>query len=313
MEYFYSFNKYLKDLFGCRVQRIPLNANFTCPNRLDGKPGCIYCYQGSSYKEKSLDLKEQLEKGILFAKKKYKAKKFLAYFQAYTNTFDKVENLKKKYDVIKLFPDIVGLIIGTRPDCINEEILKLINSYTDDYLVWIEYGLQSPHFETLKWMNRGHYFSDFLKALFLTKLKFPKIKVCTHVILGFPGENKEKMLETAKILSNLPIDGIKIHPLHILKGTPLAKIYEEKKFPILSLEEYADIVTDFISYLPQNVVIQRVTGEAPEDLLIAPKWCSFKEKMKVINTINDFFKKKNLYQGKNYSGTKHLFDNIKIS
>ncbi len=305
-EYYYSFNKYLKDIFGERVQRIPVDAGFTCPNRLNGQKGCIYCYQGSSYKEK-LPLEKQIEKGIEFAKKRYKAKKFLVYFQSYTNTFDTIENLKRKYDLIKKYPEVVGIIIGTRPDCVNEDILNLINSYTDNYLVWIEYGLQSPHFKTLKWINRGHYFSDFLKALFLTKNKFPKINVCTHIILGFPTETKEEMLETAKILSTLPIDGIKIHPLHILKDTPLAEIYKKEKFPLFSLEEYADLVTDFIAYLPKNIVIQRVTGEAPEDILIAPSWCSFKEKMKVLNTIKKTFEKKGLYQGKYLESSENAF------
>jgi radical SAM protein (TIGR01212 family) len=197
---------------------------------------------------------------------------------------------------IRKFPEVVGLIIGTRPDCVPKETLELINSYTDDYLVWIEYGLESSHFKSLRWMNRGHGVSDFIDAVLRTR-KFPKIKICAHVILGLPTEDREDMLETADFLSSLGIDGVKIHPLHVMKETELERIYSEKPFRLLTEEEYADLVVDFIERLPEKTVVQRITGEAPQELLIAPSWCSHREKHRVIDLIRKRFVERDTRQG----------------
>ena len=299
MRYF-SFSEYLKTIFKEKVFRVTVDAGFTCPNRdgTKGKGGCIYCYSGSEYnKEKrELSVKEQISQGIERVKRRYGAEKFLVYFQAFTNTYGPVDKLKTIYDSVKEFKEVVGIIIGTRPDAVPDEVLELINSYTKDYLVWIEYGLESSHFKSLKWMNRGHGVSDFVDAVLRTR-KFPRINICAHTILGLPTEDYDDMMETARFLAAFEIDGVKIHPLHIIKNTPLERIYKEKPFKLLELEEYVDLVVDFIERLPPKTVIQRVTGEAPEELLIAPKWCSHREKNRVIQMIRKRFEERDTYQG----------------
>lgn len=300
MDRYYSYSKYLRNLFNERVHRVAVDAGFTCPNRdgSKGRGGCIYCYSGSDYNyARRTKVEEQIAKGIERVRRRYKAKKFLVYFQAYTNTYAPTETLKSVYDEIKNFPEVVGLIIGTRPDCVPDETLELINSYTDNYLVWIEYGLESSHFKSLRWMNRGHGVSDFVDAVLRTR-KFPQIKVCVHTILGLPTEDYEDMMETADFLSALKVDGVKIHPLHVIKNTPLEKVYLEERFKLLTQDEYVDLVVDFIERLPEETIIQRITGEAPEELLIGPEWCSHKFKNKIIEMVRNKFKERNSYQGK---------------
>ena len=249
MERYYSFSKYLKETFGEKVFRVTVDAGFTCPNRdgSKGTGGCIYCYSGSDYdvEKRKKSVEEQIREGIERVRRRYGAEKVLVYFQAYTNTYAPIEVLKPIYDTVKKFPQTVGIIIGTRPDCVPNETLNLINSYTDDYLVWIEYGLESPHFKSLRWMNRGHGVSDFIDAVLRTR-KFPKIKVCSHVILGLPTEDYEDMMETADFIASLRLDGVKIHPLHVIKGTKLEETYLSERFELLSLNEYVDLVVDFI-------------------------------------------------------------------
>ncbi len=287
MRYF-SFSEYLKRTFNAKVYRVTVDAGFTCPNRdgTKGTGGCIYCYAGSEYNpgKRLLSVEEQIANGIERVRRRYGAEKFLVYFQAFTNTYAPVERLKEIYDTVRKFSEVVGIIIGTRPDCVPDDVLELINSYTEDYLVWIEYGLESVHFKSLRWMNRGHGVSDFIDAVLRT-CRFEKIKVCAHVILGIPLEDEKDMFETADFLSAIRIDGVKIHPLHIIKNTQLAEIYEKEKFPLLDLESYVELAVEFIERLHPDIVVQRVTGEAPENLLIAPKWCSHREKNRVINLI----------------------------
>ncbi|WP_456455651.1 TIGR01212 family radical SAM protein [Thermovibrio sp.] len=302
MERYYSYSNYLKRIFGEKVYRVTVDAGFTCPNRdgSKGKGGCTYCYQGSDYdlRKRTLTVKEQIKEGIERVKRRYKAKKFLVYFQAYTNTYAPLSKLKELYDTVREFKEVVGLIVGTRPDCVPQEVLELLNSYTEDYLVWLELGLESSHFKSLNWMNRGHGVSDFIDAVLRAK-NFPKIKVCAHTILGLPTENYQEMMETADFLASLRIDGVKIHPLHIIKGTALEEIYKEEKFKTLEPEEYAKLVVDFIERLPEKTVIQRITGEAPKELLIAPYWCTKEHKNRIINLIREEFERRNTYQGRN--------------
>ncbi len=296
-ERYRSFSSYLKEIFNERVYRVTVNAGFSCPNRVEGE-GCIYCYLGSSYdvERAKQSVEEQIKTGIERVKKRYKAEKFLVYFQAYTNTFAPPEALKEVYDEVKKFKDVVGIIIGTRPDCVPEETLKLISSYTENYLVWIEYGLESSHFKSLRWMKRGHGVSDFVDAVLRTR-KHPKINICSHVILGLPTEDKEDTLETADLLSALKIDGVKIHPLHIIRNTQLERIYLEERFDVLNLEDYVKLVVDFLERLHPETVVQRLTGEAPEELLIAPRWCSHREKNRVIQLIREELERRNTHQG----------------
>lgn len=275
LTYMRLYNDYLRAKYGCKVYRIAIDAHFTCPNRdgTKGIGGCVYCNSDGSraaYIDPKDPVKEQLHKRITYLKKTKGAKKFIAYFQAFTNTYAPVDRLKKTYDGVLGFDDIVGISIGTRPDAIDREKLGLISSYKNRYEVWIEYGLQSSHDKTLKLINRGHTFADFLNALELTK-EFG-IPVSVHVILGLPGETKEDMLQTAKKLSELKIDGIKIHLLHILKGSELEKWHNEGRIKILEQDEYVELACAFLNNLSPDIIIQRLTGEGRKEDHIAPLW-----------------------------------------
>ncbi|WP_457680662.1 TIGR01212 family radical SAM protein [Thermovibrio sp.] len=300
MERYYSYSSYLKKTFGKRVFRITVDAGFTCPNRdgTKGKGGCVYCYGGSDYdpEKRALSVREQILRGMERVRRRYKAEKFLVYFQAYTNTYAPVEVLKPIYDSVREFKDVVGIIVGTRPDCVPDDVLELLNSYTNDYLVWLELGLESSHFKSLRWMKRGHGVSDFIDAVLRVKA-YPKINLCAHTILGLPTEDYEDAMETADFIASLRLDGIKIHPLHVIEGTELARIYKEKPFKLLELEEYVRLVVDFIERLPEKTVIQRITGEAPKELLVGPSWCTQREKNRVINLIRQEFERRDTYQG----------------
>jgi hypothetical protein len=295
--YFYSFNDYLKDKFGERAQRLSLNAGFSCPNR-DGKinsEGCIYCNDEgfSPFANTRLSLKQQICQSMDYASKRYKAKKFIAYFQNATNTYASLDELKKAYDVIKGFPDIVGLYISTRPDCIDEKRLDLIESYCKYYDVWVEYGLQSAHDRTLKFINRGHTFHDFVKAVGLTAER--DIKVGVHIILGLPGETEEDMLKTAEKIAKLPVSGIKFHMLHVLKNTKLEHFYNEARIELLTFNEYVKAVCDFLEIINPKCVVFRLVSDAKNDFLIAPKWIN--RKSEVIIAIKNEFKRRGTKQG----------------
>jgi len=280
------YNDYLRAKFGCKVHRIALDAHFTCPNRdgTKGAGGCAYCNaDGSraSYINSKTSVKEQLSSGIKHLKDTKDAKKFIAYFQAFSNTYGPVNRLKEAYDPVLEFEDIVGISIGTRPDTIDKEKLKLISSYMDGREVWIEYGLQSIHNKTLKMMNRGHAFADFLQAVRITR-QF-KLPVSAHVILGLPGETKADMMETAKTLAGLKIEGIKLHVLHILKGSMLEKLYNEGNIKLLEQDEYVELVCAFLKHLPPDIIVQRLTGQGSREDHIAPLWAL--DKLGTINRI----------------------------
>lgn len=297
-ERYFSFNHYLKKIFGKRVHRISINAGFSCPN-LDGSidnKGCIFCNNAGFVKE---DSKKSVEQQILDAinffsnSKHFKSiKKFIAYFQAYTNTYADVDKLKQTYDVVKKFPQIVGISISTRPDCIDEEKLKLISSYTDNYLVWIEYGMQTSDDKILVWLNRNHTYEDFVKAVELTK-KFPKINIGAHIILGLP---QQDVIKEAKEITKLKLNGVKIHNLHILKNTSLEKLYYEGKVSVLKENEYVKLVCDFLENIPNDTVILRLVSSAKKEYLVAPEWIN--DKSKVISDINSELIKRNSYQGR---------------
>ena len=228
--------------------------------------------------------------------RKDRHQKFIAYFQTFSNTYASLERLKTMYDTVREFSDIVGIAIGTRPDCVNEEILNLIETYTDTYEVWIEYGLQSSHNKTLEKINRGHTCQQFLEAVELTSSR--PIRICVHVILGLPGENHEDVLQTARLISQLPIHGIKFHPLQIIRNTPMESMYRNGEIQLLDGETYARWVVDFLEILPPGMVVQRITADAPDIWLIAPDWC--RNKMNVINRVDHIFNSRNSRQGKKY-------------
>ncbi len=304
---YYKYSTYLKERYGVRVHRISIDAGFTCPNR-DGtlsKTGCIYCDQKGSgsgaYILKRISIEEQIKKGIEFAKKRFKAKKFFVYFQSFTNTYAPIGRLKELYDKAISIPeykeDIVGIIIGTRPDCISEPVLDLIGSYQEKGLeVWVEYGLQSIHYQTLKRINRGHGLWEVFDAINRTRER--GIKITLHTIIGLPGEKEDEIMETAKVISTQDIQGIKIHPLYIVKDTAIEKMYYLGKYSPLSLEEYISLVTKYLTYLRKEIIIQRITGDAKREDLIAPLWIL--DKIKVLKKIEEYMIENKLYQGKNW-------------
>lgn len=295
---FYTFGNYLKSIFGERVQRLSLNAGFTCPN-LDGKldtAGCIYCnnYAFSPFAGSCLSLEEQISASIEFYQKKMKVNKFIAYFQSYSNTYASVEKLEKNYSVIKKFPLIVGLFISTRPDCVDEEKIKLIAAYKSKYLVWIEYGLQTTDNLILKFLNRHHSYEDFLSALELTRRY--QINVGVHIILGL-GENFYKTaLEDAAKLSQLDIQGVKFHLLHILKDTTLEEMYNKSKIKIMDKETYISCLCDFLERIPKNFVVLRLVSSAHPSYLVEPKWLN-ETRRDILEDINKELERRGTYQG----------------
>ena len=303
--YFYNtklrynrFSDHLRDKFGTKVYKVTLDAGFTCPNR-DGtisNEGCIFCDDGGSFSQlysNKIPIIEQLNSGIALSKEKYKAQKFLAYFQAYTNTYKPVNELKEIYDQALSHEDVVGINIGTRPDCVEEEKLDLISDYTKNHYVWLEYGLQSIHDRSLKFINRGHDFATFVKALKETQKR--NINVCAHVILGLPNETKKDMLETAKVLGDLGIDGVKIHLLCVLNNTRLVKLYYQGKVPMMEEDEYVETACDFLEMLPPEVTIHRLAGNGLKPNMLAPGWLS--KKFVVLNKIDKLLEERGSYQG----------------
>ncbi len=292
-----QFSEHLKNRFGEKVYKVTLDAGFTCPNR-DGmlsNSGCIFCDNSGSFSQlysNNLSVKEQLDIGISKIKDRFKAKKFLSYFQAYSNTYRPVDELKKIYDMA-LNNETIGMSIGTRPDCVDEEKLDLIASYTDNYYTWIEYGMQSIHDKSLKYINRGHDFNCFEKACRETTIR--NINVCAHVILGLPTESKEDMLETARVIAGMGIQGVKIHQLCVLKNTKLAEMYQANQFKLMEEDEYIELVCDFLEILPQSITIQRIAGNGLKSIMIAPGWLS--KKWDILNKIDKELERRDSYQG----------------
>jgi radical SAM protein (TIGR01212 family) len=296
---YYDLNNYLRSIFGCRVQKIAVDAGLSCPNR-DGtisKKGCIYCNasgSGTGAHAKGLSVTEQIINGKKRLSTKYKAKKFIAYFQSFTKTYAPLDKLKSLYEEAMAIDDVVGLSIGTRPDCVDEPILNFLQGYAKHHHIWIEYGLQSVHDATLAFINRGHDFQCFKKAVEATKNR--GIKICTHVILGLPNEKRDHMLETAKAVAKMEVDGIKIHLLYVVKGTELEKLYQQGRYKCLEQEEYVELVCDFLELIPHDMVIQRLTGDPHPEELVAPAWSL--KKRKTLDLIMKTFEKRNSWQGK---------------
>lgn len=295
---YYPYSKYLKETFGKKVYKITLDSGFYCPNR-DGKiskGGCIFCDEVGSFSrcgDSNTSIKEQIITSMAHLERQFKAEAFIAYFQSYSNTYASVDKLKEIYDSVFFDEKIVSISIGTRPDCVDNEKLDLISTYKTP---WIEYGLQSAHNETLKWMNRGHDFECFKQAVIETKKR--GIKVCAHIILGFPNETKEMMLQTARELANLEIDGIKIHMLTILKDSPLLKYYEQNPFYLMNMEQYCEIVCDILEILPPTTTIERIAGTGYSETTIEPLWVN--RRFEILNLIDKMLIQRNTKQGIKY-------------
>lgn len=295
-----QFSAYLKNKYGAKVYKITIDAGFSCPNR-DGHistGGCIFCDEGGSFSQahsNRLSVEEQVIVGAQTLATRFKAQKFMSYFQAYSNTYKPVNELEKIYSSSLKYKDVVGLSIGTRPDCIDEDKLKLISSYKDDYYTWIEYGLQTIHDKTLKKINRGHDFDTFLRAY--EKTKEYGINVCVHVIFGM-WETHDEMMQTAQKLAELGVDGVKIHMLVALEGTKLANMYRNNEIDFMSEEDYINTVCDFLEYLPQSTTIHRLAGNGLKKELIAPRWIG--KKLDCLNKIDREFLRRNSWQSYKY-------------
>ena len=292
---------YLRQRFGGRVQKVIVDAGFTCPNRdgSKGRGGCIYCNNDSfkpPYCEPGMDVRRQVEAGIEYLSRRYKVNRFIAYFQPYSNTYAPLPRLQELYEQALAHPQVIGLAIGTRSDCIDEAKLNYLQQLAQNYYITIEYGLESPYDHTLRWIRRGHDFRNWVEAVQLTAGR--GIHICAHVILGFPTETREQMLNTARIVSRYPIDYLKIHHLHVVKGTVLEKMYEQEPFPLPGYREYVELVVEFLQWVKPQIKVQRLVGETHPRILVAPHWGLRADTIQ--RHIEEELKKRDAWQGKQW-------------
>lgn len=284
---YYSLNNYLRDTFGDKVYKISLNAGFTCPNRdgTIGKNGCIFCSKGGSgdfAENPNLSITQQIENGKKRVEKKIKSGKYIAYFQAYTNTYAPIHILREKFYAAIKHKDIVALSIATRPDCLGDDVICLLDELNKIKPVFVELGLQTIHKKSARYIRRGYELNIYDEAV--KKLKSINVNIVVHIILGLPGETKEDMLETVRYVCQSGINGIKLQLLHIIKGTDLEKEYLSGKVRPMEFEEYLDIIKSCLEIIPENIVIHRLTGDGAKKDLIAPLWSA--DKKRVLNAIN---------------------------
>ncbi len=295
---FYSGGRYLRDQFPYRVFKVAIDAGFTCPNRdgAVGRGGCVFCNNASfssNSRHALTSVTRQIEEGMKFYRERLAGDKFIVYFQAYTNTYGSLDQLRQVYDQAMYHPDVVGLAIGTRPDCVPDPVLDLLKEYAGRTHLWLELGLQSSHDVTLRRLNRRHSYAQFLDAV--RRAQQRGLRVCAHAILGLPGETRDMMLVTANRLAQLAIDGLKLHHLYVTKGTALERSYRRSAIRVLRLREYIGLVCDFLERIPASVVVQRVTGEVAEPYVVAPHWGV--TKLQVIHLINEEFRRRGTRQG----------------
>jgi radical SAM protein (TIGR01212 family) len=301
---FRDFSSYLRELFGCHVQKITLDAGLTCPNR-DGRlgyGGCIYCNDrgsGTGAAKRFLSITEQIATAKAYLRKRYKASKFLAYFQSFSNTYAPLPVLRSLYEEALRDPEIVGLSIGTRPDCLADDVLKYLEGLSASHLIWLELGLQSASDLTLSLIRRGHDVKAFDDAV--QRARSCRIPVCTHVILGLPGETGQEMLGTARHIASLDIQAVKIHLLYVVRGTTLEQWYLRGHYRCLTREEYVYIVSRFLTLLPPSLIVQRLTGDPHPEELVAPPWAL--EKNENLRAIIEHMSAHNLFQGKSCRGS----------
>ncbi len=295
-EYYRDFGSWIRTKFPYRVQKISVDAGFTCPNR-DGKistGGCLYCDNRTfnpSYCNRQKSITQQLEEGKIFFSRKYPEMKYLAYFQAYTNTYDTLDHLKAKYEEALGVKDIVGIVIATRPDCVNTELLDYLEELSHHTFLIVEYGIETTNDETLKRINRGHDFACTRKTIQKTHER--GIITGGHIILGLPGEDRQESLHQASVISSLPLDILKIHQLQIIKGTRLAKEYAKHPFHVYSVAEYIDLIVDYIHLLPKNLILERFVSQSPKEMLIAPNWGLKNDEF--TNLLNNVLKERRKY------------------
>lgn len=304
LERYKHLNKYLKDKFGERTLKICIDGGFTCPNR-DGRAGyggCAFCSERGSGEHIIPDKISNQVKNYFTSYKAERANKFIAYFQNFTNTYDSIENLEMKYDAALIDDRIVALAIATRPDCISEDVCKLLKSYSEKYYVWVELGLQTSNENTGKVINRGYTNEQFSNAVSL--LNKYNIDVVTHIMVGLPGENFDDIKNTVDFINNHSIQGLKIHSTYVVKNTRLADMYFNGTYTPISLEYYLDCASYILTHISPDIVIHRVSGDAPKDLLIAPDWNLHKKW--IINGLDKLLRDNDLYQGMNYKKKEGL-------
>lgn len=293
-----SLNYELRKTFGTKVIKLSLDGGFTCPNRdgTIGNRGCIFCGEegsGEFTSSRKLSIKDQIESQKRFLSKKWPEGKYISFFKNFTNTYSTVKDLNKKYSEAISQNGVVGLAIATRPDCLSEEVLKLLEEFNKKTFLWVELGLQTIHGETAKFIRRGYELDCYEKAII--ELNKRNIKVVTHLIFGLPNETNKDMLDSVKYISSTNTWGIKFHNLYIQEGTDLYNYYIKNPFHILSIDEYISLVVDSIELLPQNMVVHRLTGDGKKELLVEPRWTL--NKLKVLSSIDKELKQRNTYQG----------------
>lgn len=299
MRYF-SLNEYLKNEYGCKVYKIALSSNMSCPNRdgTKGWGGCIFCNGSGDFSTaKTKSVEKQINEAIKLVEHKNKSGKYIAYFQSGTNTYASVQKLSSIFRKAISHPQVVALSVGTRPDCLPDNVLKLIDKLNKIKPVWVELGLQTIHPETAKYIRRGYDLAEFDKAVY--KLKKIGVNVVVHMIIGLPGENKKMIVETAKYIGASKADGIKFHLLHVLEDTDLADAYLNGEINTLSLDEYVDILMECVKSIPPHMVVHRLTGDGYKKKLLSPTWSG--DKKNVLNKINKAFEQNNVIQGSAWS------------
>jgi len=302
-DYINTFGQDLLRRYGERVHKLAINAGFTCPNRdgSKGRGGCTFCNNASfnPNARQAPSVAEQIEAGRQVMRKRTGARRYIAYFQAYTNTYADVAYLRTLYDEALAEPDVVGISVGTRPDCVPDAVLDLLAEYqAGRHEVWLELGLQSAFDHTLERVNRGHGFAEYRKAVRAARLR--KLPVCTHLIVGLPGERSDESLQSLERVLDLGVDGLKLHPLHVVKGTRLANEWRQGGYVPLSMQEYIAIAADMIEHTPSNVVFHRATGTAAPEILLTPGWCA--RKWMVLNGLEDELRRRGARQGSALAG-----------
>lgn len=299
---YFAYGYYLKQLYGHRVQRVSVDAGFTCPN-VDGTVaigGCAFCDNRSFSPSRRLprvDIRDQIDEGIKRLKLRYKCDHFMAYFQPATNTYAPVEILRPLYESALAHPQVVAMAIGTRQDCVPDDVLDLLEEFAQRTHLTVEYGLQTIHDKSLKWMNRGHDHDSFIDAM--QRSVGRGFEICGHVMLGLPGESHADMMETADAVAVSGLDSVKIHNLYAVENTPLADQVRRGEVRLMEFDEYITTLVDFLERLPTSMIVERISGEAPDDYFIGPKWCQ--DKPAILKGVDEEFRRRGTYQGKKFA------------
>lgn len=296
--YYNDYGHWIRGIFPFRVQKIAIDAGFSCPNRdgTKGLGGCIFCDNRTfnpSYCIREKSITEQMEDGKSFFARKYPDMKYLAYFQAYSNTYAPINVLKARYEEALRVKDVVGIVIGTRPDCINKEILDYLEELNKQIFVMVEYGIESTNDDTLRRINRGHDFETSRRAVEMTAER--GIKTGGHIILGLPGETDDEIIKQAPVISGLPLTTLKIHQMQVIRGTKLEKEYQNNTIKTYSAQDYIELIARYIQYLREDLVLERFVSQSPSELLVAPQWGL--KNYEFTNLLNNYLKKHDIRQG----------------